>query len=99
MISIESKLELYIKNQQEMTSDVQKMKSDCASSSYYLNDHLKTLFQCCGLEKTSGYKNLDHLDAYSLQIMANYKLQDKCLLVEAALNGHFEMIQWLVQKG
>ena len=99
MILNERKLELYITNEQQMAHDVEKTKSDCVNASNYLNDYLQTLFQCCDSKKSSGYKNLDHLDAKLLKIMINYKHKSKCLIVEAALHGHFEMIQWLVKKG
>ena len=92
-------MEFYITNEQQKALDVEKTKSDSVNASIFLNEYLKILFQCCESKKSSDYEKLDHLDADLLKITVNYKHQGRCLIVEAALHGNFEMIQWLVQKG
>ena len=65
----------------------------------YLNEDLETLFQCCQSSNMTNLEKFGNFDPNYLKVLVNFKVRGKCLFVEAALNGNFQMIQWLHEKG
>jgi len=78
---------------------VPKKDNNEINSNNFINDHLKKLFDISKSNSSSNFKEFKNLDSNYMKLLVNHKVGDKCLIIEAALNGNLKLITWLFENG